>query len=86
MRELGLDPKSSLISSYEAGRANPSFDMVLKLLRLGMYPVELFGEEIDGIIREYYLTKNDEKTQNSVEIVINGLRKLLENYEQIKTK
>lgn len=54
LRELGLDPKSSLISSYIAGRSNPSFEVCVKLIKLGITPLELFGEEIDRMFREYY--------------------------------
>lgn len=54
LRDLGMDPKSSLISSYQNGRSNPSFDVVGRLLKLGMAPIELFGKEIDDILRKYY--------------------------------
>jgi predicted transcriptional regulator len=54
LRELGMDPKSSLLSSYEKGRSNPSFEVVEKLIMLGMTPLEIFGKEIDDKIRSYY--------------------------------
>ena len=44
-RKLGLDAKSSLLSSYEKGRSDPSYDMCVKLLQLGMTVEELFGKE-----------------------------------------
>ena len=44
-RELGMDPKSSLLSSYEKGRSNPSYEVCDKLLRLGMTVEELYGIE-----------------------------------------
>lgn len=43
---LGIDPKSSLISAYEKGRSNPSYDMCVKLLGMGMTIEELFGVSI----------------------------------------
>ena len=46
LRELGLDPKSSLISAYEKGRSNPSYDVCAKLIELGATAKELFGEEL----------------------------------------
>ena len=46
LRDLGRDPKSSLISSYIAGRAYPPHDVMLKLIELGITAQELFGEEI----------------------------------------
>lgn len=46
LRELGLDPKSSLISAYEKGRSNPSYDVCAKLIELGATAQELFGEEL----------------------------------------
>ena len=54
LRKLGRDPKSSLLSAYQSGASLPSFDMALKLLKLGMTPKELFGEEIDEILKAYY--------------------------------
>lgn len=54
LRDLGQDPKSSIISAYKAGRSKPSFDVCVKLLQLGMTPRELFGEEIDEVIRTNY--------------------------------
>lgn len=44
-REIGKDPKSSLLSSYEKGRSNPSFEICFKLLSIGMTVEELFGIE-----------------------------------------
>lgn len=55
LRELGKDPKSSLIAAYEKGRSDPSFAMVNKMLKLGMTPLEIFGKEIDDLIRHYYI-------------------------------
>lgn len=54
LRELGRDPKSSLINSYIKSRSNPSFEIAVKLLLLGMSPLELFGPEIDEILRKHY--------------------------------
>lgn len=46
LRNLGLDPKSSLIAAYASGRATPSYDMCVRLLHHGMTIEELFGPEI----------------------------------------
>lgn len=54
LRKLGRDPKSSLLSAYQSGASCPSFDMVLQLLKLGMTPLEMFGKEIDDILKAYY--------------------------------
>lgn len=54
LRKLGRDPKSSLLSAYQSGASSPSFDMVLQLLKLGMTPLEMFGQEIDDILKKYY--------------------------------
>ena len=54
LRKLGRDPKSSLLSAYQSGASFPSFDMALNLLKLGMTPKELFGEDIDDILKAYY--------------------------------
>lgn len=45
-RALGMDPQSSLMSSYEKGRSDPSYDKCEKLIRLGITAQELFGEEL----------------------------------------
>lgn len=50
LRELGLDPKSSLISAYISGRSRPSFDVVDKLIELGITAEELFGKEHADIL------------------------------------
>lgn len=55
LRKLGKDPKSSLISAYQSGTSNPSIEIAVKLIKLGMTPLELFGEEIDSIFRKHYL-------------------------------
>lgn len=55
LRKLGRDPKSSLLSAYQSGASLPSFDMTLKLLKLGMTIKEMFGEEIDAIVRKAYM-------------------------------
>lgn len=67
LRELGRDPKSSLIASYIAGRAYPPYDVCVKLLRLGITPKELFGEEIDELIRAYYLKSSDPQVPSKFE-------------------
>ncbi len=65
LRKLGRDPKSSLLSAYQSGASFPSFDMALKLLKLGMTPREMFGEEIDEILKAYYLDSNTPKIPQS---------------------
>lgn len=50
LRQLGLDPKSSLISSYIAGRANPSHDICCKLIDCGITAQELFGDELGSML------------------------------------
>lgn len=41
-----LDVSSGLLSNYKAGKANPSYSMLLKLLQEGMTIEEMFGHEI----------------------------------------
>lgn len=45
-RALDIDPKTSVISAYEKGRAGPSYSVCKKLLVLGMSVQELFGKEV----------------------------------------
>lgn len=40
-RALGMDSTSSLMSSYEKGRSDPSYDKCEKLIRLGITVQEL---------------------------------------------
>ena len=61
LRELGRDPKSSLISSYIAERAYPPYDVCQKMLLLGITPRELFGEEIDELLKSHYLNSVEPK-------------------------
>lgn len=42
-RAFNIDSKSSIFSSYEKGRAYPSYETCLKLLEMGMTVEELFG-------------------------------------------
>jgi len=51
LREIGLDPKSSLLSAYIAGLSMPSYDMCIKLLQCGMTIEELFGKNIWEIVK-----------------------------------
>lgn len=59
-RKLGLDAKSSLLSSYEKGRSDPSYDMCVKLLQLGMTVEELFGVN--------YMPLDNSNEQNPIKI------------------
>ena len=45
-RKLGIDPKSSLVTSYEKGRSNPSFEICEKIIPLGITAQELFGQKL----------------------------------------
>jgi len=51
-RALGIDSTSSLMSSYEKGRSDPSYDKCEKLIRLGITVQELFGEELGNLLLE----------------------------------
>ena len=58
-RKLGLDAKSSLLSSYEKGRSDPSYDMCVKLLQLGMTVEELFGKPYLSSVAETHQAFED---------------------------
>ena len=45
LREMNLDPTSSLIASYIKERAYPPYDKILKLIELGITADELLGKE-----------------------------------------
>ena len=80
LRKLGRDPKSSLLSAYQSGASLPSFDMALKLLKLGMTIKEMFGEEIDEIVRKVYMDEvrpeaaDDQSTMTGVEKAIAAMK------------
>ena len=61
-RELGIDAKSNLISSYEKGRISPSYDKCVQLLQLGMTVKELFGIDLpsDSQNRESLILTDEE--------------------------
>lgn len=78
LRLIGEDPKSSILSAYEAGRSNPSYEKCVKLLLNGMTIDELFGDEIAQKVREYY--RSIERTSLSDaprDVVLNGLKAII---------
>ena len=79
LRKLGRDPKSSLLSAYQSGASLPSFDMALKLLKLGMTPKELFGEEIDEILKDYYTSAQVIPQSFDTPVFREGVAKALED-------
>lgn len=70
-RVFGLDPKSSLMSSYEKGRSDPSYDKCEKLIRLGITAQELFGEELGKILIENSLEQTPSAIVPSQEFLNN---------------
>ena len=86
LRELGLDQKSSLISSYIAGRSKPSFEVAEGLVRLGVTASELFGEELGRLLIENSMELHDlvaeddkYKSQEFIDAVAYALAKLKSN-------
>ena len=79
-RALGMDSTSSLMSSYEKGRSDPSYDKCEKLIRLGITVQELFGEELGNLLLENSLQVkpqspppeflNDPKFQEGVKLLV----------------
>jgi predicted transcriptional regulator len=77
-----LDVHQSAVSQYVSGKSGVVFDKVEKLVELGITPEELFGETAgkkmrDSIIRDYLSKSGDITTQNSLEIVKEGLIEIL---------
>jgi hypothetical protein len=82
LRDLDLDPKSSLISAYVSGRAMPSYEMCVKLLDCGMTVEELFGPEIWAQAKAQALMESgdmdrlsDVQCRRIVEIGLSALRR-----------
>ena len=79
-RALGMDSTSSLMSSYEKGRSDPSYDKCEKLIRLGITVHELFGEELGNLLLENSMPVkrsdpppeflNDPKFQEGVKMLV----------------
>lgn len=79
-RALGMDSTSSLMSSYEKGRSDPSYDKCEKLIRLGITVQELFGDELGNLLLENSLRAkpqspladfvNDPIFQESVKFIV----------------
>lgn len=49
-----LEIGTSTVGMWCLGKSTPSYAVIEKLFRLGITPRELFGEEIDEIIKESY--------------------------------
>ena len=45
---------TSTVGMWCIGKSTPTYPVIVKLLQLGMTPRELFGEEIDEVIRPNY--------------------------------
>lgn len=52
MRKINGDPKSSLLTAYEKGRSNPSYDVIVKLIQMGITAEELLGKELANKLME----------------------------------
>ena len=82
---LGLDPKSSLISAYQSGRSNPSYEICSKLLLCGMSPKELFGELVSDKIKSFYMEHLSPKNSDTPkDLVIKGLKAIILDLEKNK--
>lgn len=56
---LGLG--TSTVGMWCSGASTPPYDVVVKLIDLGITPEELFGEEISEKLKAYYLNPKDPK-------------------------
>jgi transcriptional regulator with XRE-family HTH domain len=73
-RLLGIDPKSSILSSYEKGRSNPSYEICEKLIPLGASAQELFGKELgDMLVSNSTAPAKQSTAQNGAQITPNDL-------------
>jgi len=82
LRLIGEDPKSSILSSYAAGRSNPSYEKCVKLLMNGMTIEELFGEEIAQKVRDYYKNSEHKSISDAPrDVVLQGLKAIVDELE-----
>lgn len=54
-----LDTTPGNVNRWAKREGVPSFGLCKKLLELGMTPKELFGEEIDELIKAHYMNARD---------------------------
>lgn len=52
---LGLG--ASTVGMWCAGKSTPPYEVIVGLIKLGVTPSELFGEEIDSILQRFYSVK-----------------------------
>lgn len=68
-----LGVSSGLLSQYKAGRSNPSYDMLVKLLHEGMTIEEMFGTEVwekvknQACLESSHLQLSDDECRKIVE-------------------
>lgn len=51
--KLGLG--TSTVGMWCSGKSTPPYEVVIELIKLGITPEELFGDEINEILKAYYL-------------------------------
>ena len=84
-RDLGFDPKSSLLAAYQAGRTKPSYDVCAKLLQLGMTLKELFGDDVDARLKKFYMdSEKREMAESPEDVVLKGLRSIIRRLESLE--
>lgn len=57
-RELAqrLNIGTSTVGMWCTGKSTPSYDVIVKLFKLGVTMEELFGEEIGKLVKNHYLS------------------------------
>lgn len=80
-----LGVSSGLLSQYKAGRSNPSYSMLCKLLEEGMTIQEMFGPEILKYCQLQPVSKDRTKElsrEECLDIVKKGLEALIKNLDK----
>lgn len=72
-----LGVSSGLLSSYKAGRANPSYTMLQRLLEEGMTIEEMFGREVWGKVKNQAVS--EQNAFNLANLSDEECRKIVEN-------
>ena len=68
-RELAqrLNIGTSTVGMWCTGKSTPSYDVILQLFKLGVTIKELFGEEVDNLVKSHYDIPSNSKVLDESE-------------------
>ena len=78
-----LKVSDSMVSQYLSGKSGMSLDKLAILLCDGMYIEEVFGKDVAEKIKKNLIGDAQDHNSDSVKIVIDGLRKIIDSVKLI---